>query len=210
MQLNSTRLRAKLIVHLLQLFFLTTLAIFVPHIAFGQEEIAGNAQMNNLSDEQVVEKIASQVRSEASQALNEAFKRGERIIPLLLKYRGERRFFFGDRLGKKKTGDFKLEPPDLTHVGSDETRIETTEIAALYLISSIYFGSLDFAHSALLFDTTIPEEQREFANTQVLLDRAWKSTESWVLELKEKSFVILQCQEKRDPLYGSGVKFYGQ
>jgi hypothetical protein len=195
---------------MLQLSSLAILTVFISCIAFGQGKDTGNARMNNLSDEQVVEKIASQNRSEASQALNEAFKRGARIIPLLLKYRGDRRFYFGERLGRKNTGDFKMEPPNVDNVGEDETRIETTEVAALYLVSSIYFGSLEFAHSALLFDTNIPEEQREFANTQLLLDRAWESTERWVSELKEKSFDILKCKEKREPLYGSGVKFYGQ
>lgn len=190
-----------------QISLVTMLGVFFSTVTLGQE-LVSTSVMKDLSDEQVVEKISSQNQMEATQALNQAFERGTRVIPLLLKLKDDRRFYYGKRLGRTRTGDFKIDPSNANYITVDETNVETIEGAALYLISAIYFGSLEFTHSAFLLDTCLREEEREVGNTQPLLARAWASTERWSLELEGKGLSTM-FKEKRNPLSGSGVRFYG-
>jgi hypothetical protein len=174
-------------------------------VAYSQGKAKEQPSLQHLSDEQVVELIASRKTKEAAQATEEVLRRGERMIPLLIKGKGDRRPCFAYNL-RVKSGDFQVDPSNNTYVYFDEVHAETIEVASLYLISAIYYGTLEFAYRAELVDLSLPIFERQTGNTPALLARAWISVDKWVVDLQKEGLQSLRNQD-RDPLQSSNVNF---
>ncbi len=155
-------------------------------------------------DEQLLAALASTDGREANQAVHEIMRRGERMIPLLMRLRGDKRFFYG----------YGIYNPDSAWNGTsipvagdnpDEGRLATVEVAAIYLISAIYYGTTEFAASIYLSDGT-PVKNDSF-NTPERVAAAWASVEQWGKELEQKGLKKLQ-REDLAPLHYSKLHFW--
>jgi hypothetical protein len=86
-------------------------------------------------------------------------------------------------------------------------KLVTMEVAALYLISAIYFESQRFSQSPYLTDLSLPQLEQKAANTSKLIDRAWRATEKWYRKLTELGIERLRAADDY-PLKNSQVEFW--
>jgi len=158
--------------------------------------------MNWLSDEEIVQRLGSRDSRESREAAEEVMNRGERVIPLLLKNRGDNRPYAWGSLGHPKSGAITFGPTnDETW---DEGRIITVEAASIYIICALFYGNLDFGSSAYLRDST-PVEFNKY-NTRARMERAWESVEIWFGQLQKESLESLR-RRNDGPLSASGFHF---
>ena len=133
-----------------------------------------------LSDEQVVQQLASRDRIDADAAVGETIGRGPRMFRLLLNQRGNRQFFAGTSLLNPRASILLPVPTEGFVVPeSQKARVVTVEAAALYLISAIHSGELHFAQAPLLLDLNEPQGKRTIANTEERMMRAFDAAEQW-------------------------------
>jgi hypothetical protein len=158
----------------------------------------------NLPDENLVAKLRSTDSREAAQAAIEIFKRGEKMLPLLLKLKGDRSSFHGYCLGDPKGADFTLTGEDDKN-SNDGSRV-TVEVAALYLISAIYYDNLAFANVPYLAGNGRVTGFRY--NTPERVKKAWKATGKWYKNLDEKGLQNLR-QTNQFPLKTTEIHFTG-
>lgn len=158
----------------------------------------------NQSDDEVIAALASRDREEAYRAVEETVKRGERMIPLLLRHKGDRKFFYGYGLGHR---DSSFTTPDpASFKGPGDGSVITVEVAALYLISAIYYQTLEFAQAPYLTDGT-PVKWQKF-NTRKRVASAWASVENWVRLLDKDGLESLRAR-RHHPLKDSPARFWG-
>ena len=164
-------------------------------------------------DEQIVLAFFSDADSDTLKAI---FGRGERMIPQLMKFRGDQTLMFPLRLGLVDPNSAKLWnlPLDSESVRSGgksvydrDADIVTREVVALYLICAIYHGDLRFAAYPLFTDLSLPAEDQRSRNTQELVNKAWVSVENWEKKRMADGLASLQAKHL-DPLKGSNVAFW--
>jgi len=171
-------------------------------IASGQKQNEMKS-MENLNDEEVIAALSSQNAEAAHQAVKEIMQRGDRMIPLLLRCKGNSNFFYGYGLGHRSSG-FLIPLPSGDKQTNDGSFI-SIEVAALYLISAIYHKSLEFAEAPYLTDGKSVEWQR--FNTPERLKDAWDAVETWMQEFKSEGMESLRSKD-RSPLSRSKVHFW--
>jgi hypothetical protein len=160
--------------------------------------------MQEKTNEQVVGMLQSRDRELATQAVYEIMRRGEPMIPFLMRLKGDARMFQGKELGDPRSS--RLVPLDVVKGRVSQESIVTNEVAALYLISAIYYGNRLFA-SCWLADASLPREERRPQNSSYLIAKAWEAVENWANELKKENLDSLRAK-KFHPLKSSGVAFY--
>jgi len=160
--------------------------------------------MQEKTNEQVISMLQSRDRELATQAVYEIMKRGEPMIPLLMSQKGDTKLFNGKELGDPRSS--KSIPLQVVKNKVSQELIITNEIAALYLISAIYYGNRVFA-SAYLVDASLPPTERRPQNSPTLIAKAWESVENWASELKKENLDSLRAK-KFNPLKNSGVSFF--
>ena len=178
---------------------LATLSIFI--VAFAAQG-QGNVSLISKSDSELVNELSS--RRGATDARDEIVRRGVRLIPLLLKVKGDKRPAYtalGFHLSATPTRIANT-PPDVV-----PGKTLTMEVAALYLICAIYHNSVEFAQSPYLTDRRLPANRRTTLNSPELLARAWQSVEEWSKRLDSSTIEKLRSL-KDEPLRGSGVGFW--
>ena len=158
-----------------------------------------------MSDPELMSAFASTDKETAHQAVVEVMKRGERLIPLLMQRKGDKRPFWGYGLGDPNSAF--LRPLPSGNAKRDESRVLTIEVAALYLISAIFYESLEFAQAAYLTDDTPVKEHR--FNTVARVSAAWRSVEPWSERLKTEGLKALRSR-KDSPLGASKTRFWGE
>lgn len=161
--------------------------------------------MQERSDKQLLVDLESANPKTASQAAQEIFIRGERMIPLLLSLRSKDKNFVGSGLGNSQAAQITFIP--LSKKKIDKGYLVTIEVASLYLISAIYHGNLSFAESPYLTDLSIPPIDRKAFNSKVLINKAWLSVEAWAKELQREGLESMRSK-KNTPLKNSGVAFW--
>ena len=171
---------------------------FVAVLAHGQSNVSLIAK----SDSEVINELSSS-RGNAF-AVDEIVHRGVRMIPLLLKVKGDQRpafAAFGSHLSAT--------PTRIANTPSDVVPgiTLTMEVSALYLICAIYHNSLEFAQSPDLTDLRLPADKRKGLNTPDLVARAWQSVEEWSRRLDRSTIQKLRAL-KDDPLRASSVHFW--
>ncbi|MEA3641719.1 MAG: hypothetical protein VBE63_17530 [Lamprobacter sp.] len=164
--------------------------------------------MSNLTDEEVVHRLGSTSPETADAAAKEVLNRGERLFELLLRLRDNRRPFAGRALLNPDASILMPTPiegfplPD-----SEQERLVTVEVAALYLISAAFYRDIHFAQAPLLVDLEEPREKRRAANTAERLDRALRTTEFWVTECRQVGIDTLRSKG-RAPLDDGHLKWF--
>lgn len=154
-------------------------------------------------NEQLIDLLKSVNKDEAASAVTRILNRGDAMIPLLLKCKGDSRPFYGYGLGDRRSS-FLL-PLPTGDQKRDQGRVITVEVAALYLISAIFYDSLEFAQAPYLTDGSPVKNQR--FNTPKRVSAAWKSVEQWSTRLKEKGLASLKAG-KDSPLRDSQLRFW--
>ena len=158
-----------------------------------------------ISDEQIVDQLTSRNWKNSTEAVHEIIKRGERMIPLLLKLKGRKEIFVGHGLGSPNSASFSAEFD--VRKGLKKELIVTVEITALYLISAVYYDNLSFAQNPFLTDLTVPRDKRTYNNGNELVGKAWKTTEMWLEKYHEIGIEKLRLS-KDHPLKGADVAFW--
>lgn len=180
---------------------LTIGLIFVLGGLVSDATLLAQAPLSQQSDSQLIDDLAAG----RSGAPKEILNRGARIVPLLLKLKGDQRPYLGTDLGHRLSAT-AITLADVSSEPRPE-QIVTIEVAALYLICAIYYDGLEFAQSPYLTDLRIPAAKRKAKNLPVLITRAWKSTTAWSQRLHNKTIDDLRLR-KDHPLRGSGVAFW--
>jgi len=191
-QRSTTSSKAFLILRLLCFF------VAVAVIAQGQTD----SSLISKSDSDLINELS--LRRGAVHTTDEILHRGVRMIPLLLKVKGDRRAAYtalGHHLSATPTR-VAIDPAKV-----DPERELTMEVAALYLICAIYYNTTEFAQSPYLTDLRLPAGKRDGLNTRELVARAWESVEKWSRRLDGSTIQGLRAR-KDDPLNGSGVHFW--
>jgi len=171
-------------------------------IVFGQN-VNESKSMQNLKDEQVIAALSSHDPEAAHQAVEEIMHRSDRMILLLRSCRGNRDFFYGYGLGHRSSG-FIIPLPASDKELNDGSFI-TVEVAALYLISAIYYKTVEFAAAPYLTDGT-PVEWQKF-NTPKRVEKAWDSTEKWIHTFRSEGIESLRSRHQ-SPLSDSKIRFW--
>lgn len=178
-------------------------SILVP-ACFGQGE-KGKAK----SDADVIESLGRTDREVVNAAICEVLKREERIIPLLLAMKGDKRPFYG-QLANDTTFTVPAYPSSLDEGVNaklaKQGKLVTVEVAAIYLISAVYHKSLNIALSPYLTDESLPDHERRAVNTDELVGRAWTALDAWAVKYRTVGLEKLR-KSKDAPLGESTVDF---
>jgi hypothetical protein len=171
---------------------------FVAVLAQGQSEVG----LVGKSDTEVINALS--FSRGHPPVVDEIVHRGDRMIPLLLKLKGDERPAFaalGHHLSATPTR-IALTPADV-----EPGKTLTMEVAGLYLICAIYYNTVEFAQSPYLTDLRLPAPKRDGVNTPKLVARAWQAVDEWSKRLDHSTIAKLRSL-KDDPLQGSGVAFW--
>lgn len=161
--------------------------------------------MQDRAYEEVVLALGSPDIKEAHEAVLEVVRRGEPMIPHLLKLKGRGQAFRGYGLGHANASQLISLPSGDDK--RDKGHVVTLEVAALYLICAIYHANLSFAQSPYLTDLSLQPIKRRTFNSTRLISKAWRSTTAWGAQLRKVGLESLRAT-KQDPLSGSGVAFW--
>lgn len=161
--------------------------------------------MQDRAYEQVVLALGSPDISEAHEAVLEVVRRGEPMIPHLLRLKSRRQAFRGYGLGHPNASQLISLPSGDDK--RDKGHVVTLEVAALYLICAIYHGNLSFAQSPYLTDLSLRPLKRRAFNSTRLISKAWRSTTEWATQLRKVGLESLRATNQ-DPLSGSRVAFW--
>lgn len=173
-------------------------------LTFGFESSRQHRDTHSMSNEELVVSLESTEKEQAHQAILEIIKRGDVMLPGLLRCKGNRKFFYGYGLGHRDSAFLMLLPTG--NKEKDEARAITVEVAALYLVSAIYYETLEFAQAPYLTDGTPVKLQR--FNTRDRVAKAWLSVDKWRERLESEGLESLR-KKKEAPLKEPGVHFWG-
>ena len=164
-----------------------------------------------LSDEQVVRDLLAADEAKATRAVGEVLARGGRMIPHLLKLKGDRRCFAGDMaLGSHAGCSFRLQSDDRAEGCYEVSSSSTVEVAALFLIESVYRGDVEFAQGATLIERDPADGQQRLdvkMNGREVIARAWETVEKWFAEYGREGLEALRARD-RGPFAGTRLDFY--
>jgi hypothetical protein len=167
--------------------------------------VCGQQDRSDIADSELVSRLAD--ADKATQAALEIFRRGERMIPYLMKLKGRKSIYRGSCLNDYQGGVGVREPSEDTKpkdADPDNGWYVTVEVASLYLISAIHYRNLSFAAAPYL--TGAKDVRNWRYNTPKRVRRAWKATERWYARLKKEGIAKLR-QADEFPLKTTRVQF---
>lgn len=159
-------------------------------------------EMAFVDDNEILRMLSSEDRETSFEAAREIFNRGEKMIPLLAKNKGNHAPYAWGSLGNPRSGSITLAPSN--NPEWDEGRIITVEAASIYLICAIYRQDFEFATSAYL-KSKDDEVIFNRYNTTERLAEAWDSVEKWIEMMNSEGLTSLREKNIR-PLFNT--KFY--
>ncbi len=149
------------------------------------------------TDDELIKMLGSSIPSEADKSVVQIFSMREKVIGHLMNLKGNDTIFMGTCL---------TNPDDYVIDTLNEGTAVTVEVAALYLISAIYYDNLVFATVPYLAGDADIRDSRY--NTKKRKKRAWKSVEKWFHELQADGLKELRRREL-SPLKFANMQFYG-
>jgi hypothetical protein len=161
------------------------------------------------TDAQVIRDLTARDEGRASRAAGEVGLRGARMIPHLMRLKGDRRCFFGDMaLGSHVGGSYRL-MPEKADGCYEESSSSTVEVAALFLFEAVYRDDLKFAQGATLARWDEKGEQRTGVklNGRELVGRAWADAERWFKDFEREGLEALRARG-RGPFDKKRVGFF--
>jgi len=165
---------------------------------------AQGISLQETTNDQVITMLQSSDSELVTQAVYEIMRRGEPMIPFLMRLKGDTKLFRGRELGDPRSSHSV--PLEVVKNKVSRESVITNEVAALYLISAIYYGNRVFA-SCWLADASLPRDERKPQNSPYLIAKAWEAMENWANELKKEKLDSLRTK-KFYPLKNSGVTFF--
>ena len=165
--------------------------------------------LSKVPDNELALKLASNDGKEATKAALEIFKRGETMIPYLMKLKGVKSIYQGSCLNDYIGGVGISRPTNETSpkdANVDNGWYVTVEVASLYLISAIYYKNISFAQAPHLTGNKYVKRRRY--NTPKRINKAWKATEKWFKKFEKEGIVKLR-EVKEFPLKTTEIHFYG-
>jgi hypothetical protein len=162
------------------------------------------------TDIELLEDLSSQDRELSDAAIEEVLKRGERMIPLLIQKKGDQRFVIGTLTRNINAAQVVFSPLSDKKANKrllSKGKLVTVEVAALYLITAIYYNDLYISQSPYLTDYSVTPIKQRAANTSKVIKKAWESTEKWYQRLKIEGLEKLR-KDKEDPFTNSDVGFW--
>lgn len=162
------------------------------------------------SDSKLLENLTSQDAKVVNAAVGEIMNRGEEIIPFLIQCKGDQRFFGGSLLRRDDTASVIFRPTSNSKLNKKllkEGKFVTVEVAALHLITAIFYKDLYISQSPYLMDFSVSKEKRLAANTQQVVSKAWIAVESWYQKLKAEGIEKLR-KDNIYPFINSDVRFW--
>lgn len=162
------------------------------------------------SDIELIEMLSLQDGDKVNVAIDKILERGEKMIPSLIKLRGDRRPFYGIL---KKDSNFATEGylPSGNKKEDDylikKGKMVTVEVASLYLMTAIFYQSLDISQSPYLTDASLPARDRRAANTEGVVAKAWMGVDNWMVMLRNTSLSSLR-KDNEHPLKNAKVRFW--
>ena len=178
--------------------------------AQGSSYAPRDAAAVRLSDAQVIKDLTGGSEKKASRAVHEVLARGGRMIPLLLKLKGDRRCFMGDWELGSHAGCSSRMAPNKRNRCYEWNNASTVEVAALYLIEAVYRNDLKFAQGATLMERDPADGQQRLdvkMNGREVIARAWATAEKWFAEYGHEGLEALRAKE-RGPFAGTRLDFY--
>ena len=158
-----------------------------------------------LTDAELVTAFQSNDAEKSYAAVREILRRSDTMIPLLLQCKGNKKPFYGYGLGDRNSAF--LSPLPTGNAKRDKGRIITVEVAALYMISAIFYYDLEFAQAPYLADDTPIKEHR--FNTAERVSAAWQTVDAWYERVKTNGIATLRSH-KDSPLRSGKVRFWGE
>ena len=158
-----------------------------------------------MADSELIEAFASTDKEKSYSAVREIMRRSDTMIPLLLQCKGNKKPFYGYGLGDHNSGF--LIPLPTGNTKRDKDRVITIEVAALYMISAIFYYDLEFAQAPYLHDDTPIKEHR--FNTVERVSAAWQTVDAWYERVKTNGIATLRSK-KDSPLRNGKVRFWGE
>ena len=158
-----------------------------------------------LTDAELVATFQSKDAEKSYSAVREIMRRSDTMIPLLLQCKGNKKPFYGYGLGDRNSAF--LMPLPTGNTKRDKDRIITIEVAALYMISAIFYYDLEFAQAPYLADDTPIKEHR--FNTVERVSAAWQTVDAWYERVKTNGIATLRSK-KDSPLRSGKVHFWGE
>jgi hypothetical protein len=193
---------------------LTALLLLVIVLLFADtaraQDVTKQLSVETLTDSEIMEELAASNYKPADAAVDDILRRGVRMIPLLMKKKGDKRFFHGSLARSSGTSTLVFEPsgdPQKDKWWLKEGKFVTVEVAAIYLITAIYYDSLYISQGPYLTDTSLPETKRRAANTKKVIEKAWKATAEWYQRLIASDITTLRAA-KDYPLRARDVRFW--
>ena len=163
--------------------------------------------MESTADTQLVEQLTSKDPRVSTEVAEAILRRGERMVVPLLRMKGRTQPFTGALGNPRGSMTTTMPMPGFSLTPEQQERVVTVEVAALYLISAIHEGRLDFASSALLCDLDVPPELRKAANKREYLERGYASAQAWSDACKKDGLQSLRVRGE-DPLQGARLAFW--
>ena len=173
-------------------------------------QVTNDDDITRVSDPQLIESLASKDIEVANAAIEEVLKRGERLIPLLIQKKGDQRFVLGRLTRSENASTIVFTPSTNSRRNSKllrEGKLITVEVAALYLITAIFYNDLYISQTPYLTDLSLAPEKRRSANTEEVVEKAWESTEAWFQKLEATGLEKLR-KENEYPFRKGKVRFW--
>jgi hypothetical protein len=155
------------------------------------------------SNEDIVDLLSSKDPKEAGAAAQEIFSRGAAMIPHLMNLEGRNSCFYGvEALGEWNSPGLSRAVPSCLG-----TYRVTVEVAALFLVSAIFYEDLKFAEPPALCDFSSEKLSCvDNGNTSERIRKAWNATKAWE-HLMETQGIDFLRERNRDPFKDSGLSF---
>ncbi len=165
-----------------------------------------------MNESEIANALASNDKELVKDAVDEIMQCGERLMPPLTGHKGNNRCFADNRkLGHRGSGTMTFSPHDDAICAKDPKAV-TVEVAALFLISAIYYDDLEFAAPPRLCDRAEDSDKSdhrclESGNTPERVEKAWTAVEQWINCLNSQKLESLRANN-HNPLATSTVTFY--
>jgi len=171
------------------------------------QEPAGDMAAKQVEASDLIQKLSSKDPATAEDAAKQIFALGDAAVPLLLSQKGNRSCFYGLRALGNWSGGGTVQAVPSCDAGSSQI---TVEVAALYLISAIFFEDLEFAGPPFLCAISKVSKTctDNTGNSRKRIKKAWRATLDWNKKA-QKSGITYMRERNLHPLSGAGLSFVG-
>ncbi|RKZ42964.1 MAG: hypothetical protein DRR16_29095 [Candidatus Parabeggiatoa sp. nov. 3] len=159
--------------------------------------------MTELNEKQLLAFLTSEDDDKIDKAIKYLFEQGTKSLDFLQNLEGHKEFCISNLLGYAQWWCTAPIPREYRPLGYPESLTEeekeksiTVEVVSLYLISAIYYGSLDFTGRPFLIDLNLPQNKPRRGNKDEYIVRGFYSARKWSQKCQEMGLEALREQEE--------------